>query len=81
MLESKIADVIGKQELLQLSADTNVAEAAKRKPLVPPLARAEQRRVDPFARSGVEVAMHLLERGRRRIVTELLRELEREADV
>ncbi|MDJ0943301.1 MAG: CBS domain-containing protein [Kiloniellales bacterium] len=30
MLESKIADVIGKQKLLQLAADTSVAEAAKR---------------------------------------------------
>ena len=30
MLESKIADVIGKQELLRLSPDTSVAEAAKR---------------------------------------------------
>ena len=29
MLESKVADVIGKQDLLQLSADTSVAEAAK----------------------------------------------------
>ena len=29
MLESKVADVIGKQDLLRLSADTSVAEAAK----------------------------------------------------
>ncbi len=29
MLESKVADVIGKQELLRLSSDTSVAEAAK----------------------------------------------------
>ncbi len=29
MLESKIGDVIGKQELLQLSAEASVAEAAK----------------------------------------------------
>ena len=30
MLESKVADVLGKQELLRLSSDTSVAEAAKR---------------------------------------------------